>query len=322
MLLCDGCNRGYHCGCLVPQLDAVPKGEWYCPACSLSSNTAAADTNKKRASWSIATNRADAEARQQAIGTTGASGSGIILLTSRSPKCDAIAARVRMLEGKTREQCDGMEWTNAKGQQAVYRASDLRYDLKCGYIIIDEKGLDQTEDRSERPGAAGKHKGASEPECSSKTAGGIATKRARVAALQATCLYACLYTCLYTHVYVHVCTHFYTHVYTYVAALQADDEDMLTASARDGSQLRHSELKVLHAYSTETKRREAAEEKRREEFGSLQCTEGDGSISLLNDLSANDPGALHAVNIPLERHLRRICEGLSVGQLHRTHIPP
>ena len=31
MLLCDGCNRGYHLECL--HLKTVPKGEWLCPAC-------------------------------------------------------------------------------------------------------------------------------------------------------------------------------------------------------------------------------------------------------------------------------------------------
>ena len=33
MLLCDGCELGYHIYCLHPKLDAVPEGEWYCDAC-------------------------------------------------------------------------------------------------------------------------------------------------------------------------------------------------------------------------------------------------------------------------------------------------
>ena len=31
MLLCDGCNLGYHMECLTPTLAEVPLGEWYCP---------------------------------------------------------------------------------------------------------------------------------------------------------------------------------------------------------------------------------------------------------------------------------------------------
>ena len=33
MLLCDGCNRGWHTFCLVPALAAVPRGRWLCPLC-------------------------------------------------------------------------------------------------------------------------------------------------------------------------------------------------------------------------------------------------------------------------------------------------
>lgn len=34
MLLCDGCDQGYHMDCLTPPVEYVPIDEWYCPACS------------------------------------------------------------------------------------------------------------------------------------------------------------------------------------------------------------------------------------------------------------------------------------------------
>jgi len=34
MLLCDGCDRGFHLKCLKPALKAVPEGTWFCPTCS------------------------------------------------------------------------------------------------------------------------------------------------------------------------------------------------------------------------------------------------------------------------------------------------
>ncbi|KAG7473814.1 hypothetical protein MATL_G00099870 [Megalops atlanticus] len=34
MLLCDGCDAGYHMECLTPPLDAVPVEEWFCPHCA------------------------------------------------------------------------------------------------------------------------------------------------------------------------------------------------------------------------------------------------------------------------------------------------
>jgi hypothetical protein len=33
MLLCDGCERGFHMYCLIPPLDAAPDGDWFCSDC-------------------------------------------------------------------------------------------------------------------------------------------------------------------------------------------------------------------------------------------------------------------------------------------------
>lgn len=32
-LLCDECNKGFHTFCLVPKLDGIPDGAWFCPTC-------------------------------------------------------------------------------------------------------------------------------------------------------------------------------------------------------------------------------------------------------------------------------------------------
>ncbi|KAJ8298593.1 hypothetical protein KUTeg_022653 [Tegillarca granosa] len=34
LLLCDGCDSGYHCECLDPPLDTIPVEEWFCPECA------------------------------------------------------------------------------------------------------------------------------------------------------------------------------------------------------------------------------------------------------------------------------------------------
>jgi len=39
MLLCDGCDCGYHLKCLSPPLSSIPEGEWYCPTCATSLQT-------------------------------------------------------------------------------------------------------------------------------------------------------------------------------------------------------------------------------------------------------------------------------------------
>ncbi|RNA20756.1 PHD and RING finger domain-containing 1, partial [Brachionus plicatilis] len=33
MLLCDACDKGYHCECLNPPIAEIPEGEWFCPQC-------------------------------------------------------------------------------------------------------------------------------------------------------------------------------------------------------------------------------------------------------------------------------------------------
>lgn len=33
MLLCDGCDLGYHLECLTPPMETVPMEEWFCPDC-------------------------------------------------------------------------------------------------------------------------------------------------------------------------------------------------------------------------------------------------------------------------------------------------
>lgn len=33
IVLCDGCDHGYHIYCMRPPLDAIPKGKWFCSKC-------------------------------------------------------------------------------------------------------------------------------------------------------------------------------------------------------------------------------------------------------------------------------------------------
>lgn len=44
ILLCDGCDDGYHTFCLIPPLTSVPKGEWRCPKCIAAVVSKATDT--------------------------------------------------------------------------------------------------------------------------------------------------------------------------------------------------------------------------------------------------------------------------------------
>lgn len=43
MLLCDGCDLGFHCECLTPPIENIPEGAWYCDACALISTDESSD---------------------------------------------------------------------------------------------------------------------------------------------------------------------------------------------------------------------------------------------------------------------------------------
>lgn len=35
VILCDGCDKGWHVFCLNPALSEIPKGDWFCDNCIL-----------------------------------------------------------------------------------------------------------------------------------------------------------------------------------------------------------------------------------------------------------------------------------------------
>lgn len=46
LLLCDGCDKGCHTYCHKPKINAIPEGDWYCPAC-ISKASSQSPKNKK-----------------------------------------------------------------------------------------------------------------------------------------------------------------------------------------------------------------------------------------------------------------------------------
>uniref|UniRef100_A0AAV2KZF3 PHD and RING finger domain-containing protein 1 n=1 Tax=Knipowitschia caucasica TaxID=637954 RepID=A0AAV2KZF3_KNICA len=70
LLLCDGCDAGYHMECLTPPLDAVPVEEWFCPECeannrqSRASATETSDTDSLPSTARRASSRAHTQVGQ------------------------------------------------------------------------------------------------------------------------------------------------------------------------------------------------------------------------------------------------------------------
>ena len=59
MLLCDGCDNGYHCECLNPPVHTIPEGSWYCPNCARANGRGRATATRGRAN-----NRNEASVRR------------------------------------------------------------------------------------------------------------------------------------------------------------------------------------------------------------------------------------------------------------------
>ncbi|KAL5967786.1 Tyrosine-protein kinase BAZ1B [Taenia solium] len=66
LLLCDGCNSGFHLYCLRPPLHSIPSGDWFCVSCKPPS--CSGTTNQQRCSRRQALEASDSEeARSSAI---------------------------------------------------------------------------------------------------------------------------------------------------------------------------------------------------------------------------------------------------------------
>jgi len=62
LLACDKCDHPYHTNCLNPPLDAVPKGEWFCPECEESPGAPVGPEAVKAASVIAAKSKASRKA--------------------------------------------------------------------------------------------------------------------------------------------------------------------------------------------------------------------------------------------------------------------
>ncbi|XP_051740101.1 PHD and RING finger domain-containing protein 1 isoform X2 [Ctenopharyngodon idella] len=70
LLLCDGCDAGYHMECLTPPLDAVPVEEWFCPECIASNRTSGSEQISEEESSSLPTTSRSRSRPTRAIART------------------------------------------------------------------------------------------------------------------------------------------------------------------------------------------------------------------------------------------------------------
>ncbi|XP_061533603.1 PHD and RING finger domain-containing protein 1 isoform X1 [Phycodurus eques] len=102
LLLCDGCDAGYHMECLTPPLDTVPVEEWFCPECVANNNYSAffieGSTAEQNRSQSLPSTAQPTTSRSQsrAAGPTRA-----IARTQHSERVRANVNRHRITQART-----------------------------------------------------------------------------------------------------------------------------------------------------------------------------------------------------------------------------
>ncbi|XP_035012229.2 PHD and RING finger domain-containing protein 1 isoform X1 [Hippoglossus stenolepis] len=98
LLLCDGCDAGYHMECLTPPLDSVPVEEWFCPECEASNRHTRDSVVEVSDTESLPSTARPATSRHQhrAPGPTRA-----IARTQQSERVRASVNRFRITQART-----------------------------------------------------------------------------------------------------------------------------------------------------------------------------------------------------------------------------
>ncbi|TNN87894.1 PHD and RING finger domain-containing protein 1 [Liparis tanakae] len=95
LLLCDGCDSGYHMECLTPALNSVPVEEWFCPECVASNRHITEDVSDTESLPSTA-HPATSRLQHGAAGPTRA-----IARTQQSERVRANVNRHRITQART-----------------------------------------------------------------------------------------------------------------------------------------------------------------------------------------------------------------------------
>lgn len=99
LLLCDGCDAGYHMECLTPPLDAVPVEEWFCPECEANNRQSRGSATEISDTESLPSTTRSASSRPR----THAGHIRAIARTQHSERVRANVNRHRITQARTQE---------------------------------------------------------------------------------------------------------------------------------------------------------------------------------------------------------------------------
>ncbi|KPP75093.1 PHD and RING finger domain-containing protein 1-like [Scleropages formosus] len=100
LLLCDGCDAGYHMECLTPPLNSVPVEEWFCPECAANNNPAGAFSEEVSEDELMALT-ADAVPTTSHLRTSSSRPTRAIARTRQSERVRATVNRNRITQART-----------------------------------------------------------------------------------------------------------------------------------------------------------------------------------------------------------------------------
>ncbi|KAM7396487.1 hypothetical protein PAMP_019523 [Pampus punctatissimus] len=98
LLLCDGCDSGYHMECLTPPLDAVPVEEWFCPECEANNRHSRGSAEEVSDTESLPSTARPATSRSQ---SRAAGSTRVIARTQQSERVRASVNRHRITQART-----------------------------------------------------------------------------------------------------------------------------------------------------------------------------------------------------------------------------
>ena len=114
-----------------PETTGVPEDDWYCEKCASAKKTPSAKPTARRSTT-------DKESEQPALGDFAADD---IVVDAAKVSKSASVARAAVISGMAVRDAIGTVYQKADGTEHVYQATDLKYDLKNGFIRLDKYDL-------------------------------------------------------------------------------------------------------------------------------------------------------------------------------------
>uniref|UniRef100_A0A5K3EW47 Bromodomain adjacent to zinc finger domain protein 1A n=2 Tax=Mesocestoides corti TaxID=53468 RepID=A0A5K3EW47_MESCO len=144
LLLCDGCNSGFHLYCLRPPLHSIPRGDWFCLSCKPpTAPSRSATTNRQRRNRQQASEESDSDDSEASS----------LELSSQSTTSEDVVEEQRLLRGRLRQRPSARQLPSRSSSRSSQSSKPLpksasssnllSNDSVC--LVCDEEGTEVDE---------------------------------------------------------------------------------------------------------------------------------------------------------------------------------